>query len=205
MTTHAMLLPERAVILPLAALVTLGLFYAMTVLIRNDDGLDLIVEPSPAILTFVREIEDKPPQIKEIIKRPPPVEKQPKTRVNTTADTFTSGTEVGPIVFDLDSEPRITPALNGAEGDAMPLVTSPPEYPPALAKRGVEGWVVVEFSIDTLGRVINPFVVEGQPKGAFDRAALRAIQRYKYKPKVLNGEGVTVSGMRQRILFDLES
>ncbi len=205
MTTLAMLQPQRAAMLPVAALVTLGLFYAMTVLIWNDDGLGLIEEPPGHLVTFVREIKDEPPQIRDIIKKPPPAEKPPEARVVTTADPVTTGIEIGPIEVGRGDKPRITLALYGAEGEAVPLVTSPPEYPPNLAKRGVEGWVVVEFSIDPLGRVFDPYVIEGQPKGAFDKAALRAIQRYKYKPKVLNGEGVPVSGVRQRILFELES
>jgi len=48
-------------------------------------------------------------------------------------------------------------------------------------------------------------VVEGQLRGIFDPSALKAIERYRYKPTVINGEGVSAEGIRQRIVFELRS
>ncbi|MBM4204369.1 MAG: energy transducer TonB [Gammaproteobacteria bacterium] len=123
-----------------------------------------------------------------------------------TTETFGgySGIEFGLSEQDGRSVWKLGAGAGAAEGDAVPLVTSPPEYPQRAISRGLEGWVIVEFSIDPLGRVFDPRVIEGQPAGIFDRAALKAIQRYKYKPKVLNGEGVPVSGVCQRIMCELD-
>ena len=46
-------------------------------------------------------------------------------------------------------------------------------------------------------------VVDAQPQQVFDRAAIKAVERYKYKPKVRNGEAMQVHGVRQRIVFNL--
>ncbi len=90
-----------------------------------------------------------------------------------------------------------------AAGDLLPIMTMPPEYPERLRGRAIEGWVIVEFVVDELGRVRSPRIVEGYPASVFDRAALNAVSRYKYKPRVVNGAAVPVSGVRQRIVFNL--
>jgi protein TonB len=198
------MLPGRAATVPTAALVTLSLFYAMTVLIRGNDDLDIIDPMTRTTMSFVREIKDEPPPVKPETPKPPKVEKPPQTQRIAPYDPFAIGLDTGQLDPGIDPRFTVNPSLSSVEGDAVPLVTSLPEYPRRAAEKGVEGWVVVEFSIDSLGRVFEPRVVEGRPSGVFDAAALRAIQRYKYKPKVLNGEGVPVSGVRQRILFELE-
>jgi protein TonB len=203
---ESMSMGGRATALPAAAIITLALFYAMTTLIRTDDAQIIETTPAPTI-SIVREIRDEPPVVQKRPPKPDRVEKPPVVEVKQSADPFGGSSELtfaGPGVDDRSTwKPSVGAA--GAEGDAVPLVTSPPEYPARAIQRGIEGWVIVEFSIDPLGRVFDARVIEGQPSGIFESAALKAIARYKYKPKVLNGEGVPVSGVRQRILFELDS
>ena len=85
----------------------------------------------------------------------------------------------------------------------MPVVTVAPEYPRRMAARGIEGWVLLAFSVDHLGRVMNPRVVEAQPASGFNQAALNAIERFKFKPRVVNGTATAVHGVYQRITFQL--
>jgi protein TonB len=70
----------------------------------------------------------------------------------------------------------------------IPLVRIPPRYPMRAASRKIEGWVKVEFTITTTGTVKGAKVVESQPNTIFDRAALKAIVRWKFKPKTIDGE-----------------
>ena len=69
--------------------------------------------------------------------------------------------------------------------------------------RGIEGYVVLEFIVTKTGAVRDPFVVEAKPPGIFDRAAISAALKFKYKPKVVNGEPIDVAGVRNRITFEL--
>ena len=85
----------------------------------------------------------------------------------------------------------------------VPVMAVAPEYPTRQLYQGVEGWVLVEFDVDRLGRVVAPRVIAAQPARVFDRAALRAVKRYKYRPRVINGQPVDVQGVRQRIVFEL--
>src|SRR5690606_40416663 len=92
----------------------------------------------------------------------------------------------------------------GSDADVVPLVRIPPQYPPRAASRGVEGWVIVQFTITETGAVKDPTVVEAEPEGIFDEAALRSIVRWRYSPKVQNGVAVERVGVQTVIRFVLE-
>ena len=73
-----------------------------------------------------------------------------------------------------------------------------PQYPRGAERRGVEGYAVVQYTIDETGTVVNPEVVEADPEGVFDRAVIRAIEGWAYAPAAEVTEGMT-----QRFDFDL--
>ncbi|MCH9697922.1 MAG: TonB family protein [Gammaproteobacteria bacterium] len=85
----------------------------------------------------------------------------------------------------------------------IPIVTSKPRYPLRAQSRNIEGWVTIEFTITPTGTVINPRVTASKPKGIFDRAALNAITKWKFKPKVENGHAVAQLAI-QRMEFNLD-
>jgi TonB family protein len=62
-----------------------------------------------------------------------------------------------------------------------------PSYPSRARERGTEGWVDVEFTVAKDGRTRDAVVRSGQPAGVFDRAALEAIERWRYEPRVVDG------------------
>ena len=72
--------------------------------------------------------------------------------------------------------------------NVIPLVRIPPQYPMRAARRNIEGWVKVEFTITESGTVKDAVVVESQPSDIFDQAALRAISKWKFKAKIIDGE-----------------
>ena len=87
---------------------------------------------------------------------------------------------------------------------AIPLVTVPPIYPDRAASRGTEGWVIVEFDITPAGTVENPRVIDALPQGTFDRAAMKAIKKWKFKPKIVNGQPVAQYNKEYQITFQLD-
>lgn len=99
-----------------------------------------------------------------------------------------------------------SPHLGNApsDGDILPLVRIEPRYPARALQREIEGWVLIEFSISPAGTVVDPFVVDSEPPRTFDRAALRAVSRWKYKPKVEDGVAVTRRGVQVVLTFELE-
>lgn len=114
---------------------------------------------------------------------------------------------VGSVDTSFSFNPNINVAGNlmaAGEGDYLPIVKVLPEYPARAASRGVEGYVIVEFMVTKLGTVQNAVVVKAEPPGYFERAALKAASKFKYKPKVINGEPVDVAGVQNKIIFQLE-
>ena len=88
------------------------------------------------------------------------------------------------------------------DGDIIPIVTIAPNYPRKAQIAKIEGWVEIGFTITETGAVINPKVVASKPARIFDREALRAILKYKFKPKIVDGVAMTQEAT-QKIDFEL--
>ena len=79
-----------------------------------------------------------------------------------------------------------------------------PFYPATARRRGIEGRVIVEFGIDANGAVVNPVVVESVPSRIFNRAVLNAVRNHRYEPPRLNGEAISLTGLREEFRFRLD-
>lgn len=77
-----------------------------------------------------------------------------------------------------------------------------PRYPPLAARMRRQGWVEVQFTVNTDGDVVDAHVIASDPNHVFDRAAVSAISRWKYKPALRNGKPMAVT-MRRRVEFKL--
>ena len=95
----------------------------------------------------------------------------------------------------------MTPA--GNDRDVMAVVRIPPFYPVRAETRGIEGWVRVRFTITPTGSVRDARVVAAEPEGEFEEAALTAIERWRYNPRVVNGVAVDRVGVETVIQFTL--
>ena len=95
--------------------------------------------------------------------------------------------------------------VSGIDGDAMPLVRPTPDYPARAAAAGTEGWVQVQFSVTAAGTVRDAVVVASEPGTLFDEAALKAIARWRYNPRVVDGMAVERVGLQTVIRFELEN
>jgi protein TonB len=98
------------------------------------------------------------------------------------------------------------PSLGEAPVDsgAVPLVRIAPQYPPRAQARGVEGWVHLRFTVTPEGRTDDVEVLDADPKGYFETAAIGAVRRYKFKPRVEGGVAVPSPGEEIVISFELE-
>ena len=65
--------------------------------------------------------------------------------------------------------------------------------------------LLIQFTVDELGRVVDPMIIEAEPVGVFDRSAMEAVQRFKYRPRVLYGQPMVVTGVKHRLSFVLAS
>ncbi len=186
--------------LPLGLMATFALFWLMQWMIG---GQRAVPRSSKKILMteFVRLKKESTVQTKQRQLPEPPPEKQPPppppaamqpTPVAAQADT--PRLDMPALDIPLNSSRFAGSVVTGIQmgqgkisTNLIPLVRIPPRYPMRAARRRIEGWVKVEFTITEQGTVKNPVIVESHPSDIFDRAALNAIRRWKFKPKIIDG------------------
>ncbi|MGV8941909.1 MAG: energy transducer TonB [Lysobacter sp.] len=66
--------------------------------------------------------------------------------------------------------------------DLRALSTPAPQFPREALRAGQSGEVQVEFTVGTDGSVTAARVVNAEPRRVFDRAALDAVQRWRFQP-----------------------
>ena len=190
----------------LAGGVTFGLFYLMQSLIGVEGELD--DSEKIKVIDFVRvkrseEVKKKerePPKKEEVDDTPPPPDFQmdQSTSLDGGGIGISAGVDTG---MALDTGGGFSMA--SADGDAVPMVRVPPQYPERALQRGIEGRVLIEFTISRSGSVKDAKVVAYEPSTIFNKAALRAVRQWKYNPKIVNGRAVEQSGIRIAIPFKL--
>lgn len=186
--------------------VTLGLLFVMQQLIAS--GQSALTEPRERhTLEFVRvkrnervNTEDltpeKPPKPPEV---PPEVPPQEMDSIDPNAPTI----NVPPPTVAQNVDIGGPGGMNIAEGDYLPIVRVAPVYPSRALSRGIEGFVDLEFTVTTAGTVKDPVVIQST-SSLFERAATQAVLKFKYKPRVVDGQPVEVPGVKTRISFQIE-
>ena len=94
--------------------------------------------------------------------------------------------------------------LAPSDGEYLPIVKVQPVYPRRALSRGIEGYVIVEFTVTKQGTTRDIRVVESKPSGIFDKAAIQAAGKFKYKPRVVDGQPIEVPGVQNKITFEIE-
>lgn len=189
----------------LAAIVTTGLFYLMPLLIELADKT-LDEKPATRIADITmpdREIEvnlavvkpDKPDDPEE----PPPDLDQPEIDdVDINPDAVNMSPQMsGDISIGLGS-------MGGADGEYLPIVKVAPMYPRRANSRGIEGHCIVEYTVTKTGSIKDAVAVECEPKGYFESASIKAAMKFKYKPRVIDGEAIDVLGVQNLFTYELE-
>ncbi len=154
-----------------------------------------------------RKLPDKPPPPK--VPPPPPemVAQVTKPRV-TTPQLNVPRIDVplniagGPYIGEFSAAPVMEAPKTAQYADVMPLVRIPPRYPRSAARRNIEGVVKIAFTITKDGRVKDPKVLMAIPEGVFENAAIKAIMKWKFNPKIVNGVAIEQTAA-QEIEFKL--
>jgi protein TonB len=190
----------------LAVVITLSLIYAMQALIvMSDKGLDrgntfkspdFVHVPTPDNLNLITPKPPKPPKPQEQPDQPKPQ----KASIDPDIQTF----NIGQINVNTSINMNAGVGLAPGDGEYLPIVKVAPIYPSRALSRGIEGYVIVEFTVTKTGSVRDAYVVEADPQNVFDRAATRAALKFKYKPRMVDGQPVEVPGVQNMITFRIE-
>lgn len=190
----------------IGVVVTLSLLFVMHLLIAS--GKAALTKPRDrAKLEFVRikrseslNVEDftpeKPPKPPET---PPETPPQDMDQMDPNAPTI----NIAPPTVSTDTNIGGPGSMNIAEGDYLPIVRVAPVYPARALSRGLEGYVDLSFTVTMAGTVRDP-VILFSTSSLFERAATRAVLKFKYKPRVVDGVPVDVPNVKTRISFQIE-
>jgi len=188
---------------PLAALLTAGLFIGMKALITgefkpkpkiaaaqfeiNPVADDIIAEPRVTKLAALETVETPPP--------PPIIERvkaaQPQEPIATP---IIAPHPFDPLVLDIK-----TTQFAISDAEAKPLFRVAANMPPRAQR---SGHCNVIFDVSPQGEPYNikaPFCTEPM----FERPTLKAVAKWKYRPKIQDGQAVARTGVRNKMSFNL--
>lgn len=200
------MLGRYAISIVIGSLVTVSLLFVMQLLIVT--GKQALTKPRERYkLEFVRVKRNENLNVDDIVpeKPPKPPETPPETppqdldNINPDAPTIS----VAPPTVSNTQDIGGPGGMNIAEGDYLPIVRVAPVYPARALSRGLEGFVDLQFTVTSAGTVKDPIVLQST-SSLFERAAIRAVLKFKYKPRVVDGVPVEVPGVKTRISFMLE-
>lgn len=143
---------------------------------------------------------------------PPPAPPPPPSKMKVVAEA-TGQAVTGMAIPSMDLSASVTGGPMGGsmgkgagaamfDGDLLPLQRIPPQYPRDAARANITGWVTLEVTVNADGTVRGAKVTDAKPKGIFEAAAVQAVMRWKFKPKIENGKPVEQKGS-QKIEFNL--
>lgn len=189
--------------IPVAALVTVGLFVLMMTLIAEEfKPQEKVASASFEINPTVEDIkvikrETKVQQVKKVVTPPPPptIERQqaakPQERIASLEGAIPE--------FEAPKIDRQNFKIAVSDRDAQPLVRIPPIMPPRAEK---SGHCKVRFDVSPEGAPFN--VVETYcTQSLFKRASIKSVQKWKYNPKIVDGRAVSRTGVESTIRFKL--
>lgn len=190
-----------------AAAITFALFTFMAFLINKDQGSPIIVEdfipfdvarilPDSKKATIVRVKPTPPPPLKQ-----PPrsiIEADPAEINNTISYAPTTIKTIG-VKTSLNNSGQLS------DSDARPMVQITPKYPISALNKGIEGWVKLAFNINELGEVFGVKVIESKPKRVFDKSARKALKKWKYRAKTVNGNAIEQHNLTVQLDFKMDN
>ena len=191
----------------LSLAVTLSLFWLMQYLIEtadrtlNEDGAGNLVD-------FVRVKRDEAVERRQLKpKKPPQPDKPPEQPPTPQLDNLNPSAEkiaISEVPVETDIEMTGGFSLGVGEGDYLPIVKVAPIYPNRALTRGIEGYCVVQYTVTRQGTTKDPVVIESQcTSSLFHSASLAAALKFKYKPRIMDGEAVEVPGVQNKFTYEI--
>jgi protein TonB len=191
--------------------VTLGLLFLMSSLINtefeapDDSGAFKIPDIRMSNTKIEARFEDAKPEKPTEPEAPPEIPEPTFDTPQVSAENL--NLSAPKQAADIDTSGA---SLNFSEGEYLPIVKVPPEYPSNALSRGIEGYCTVVYTVTETGTTRDPKAIadqcvtkDGKPTTVFNRASERAALKFKYKPKVVDGKPVEVSGVRNRFTYEM--
>jgi len=185
-------------------IVTFALLWLMQFLIAT--GKDALSESTDfRIMDFIRVKQDelveqrdrKPPKPPEVEEKPPEMPPPQLDNLDPNAPVVNLGR------ISVGTDMTMGGTDFAVDGEYLPIVRVEPMYPRRAQSRGIEGYCDMEFTVTRTGEVINAVATECS-SSVFKNASVKAVLKWKYKPRVVNGEPIDSPGVRTRLTFKFE-
>jgi protein TonB len=189
--------------------ITAALFWVMQYMIETTDR-QLDTAGSTHLVDFVRLKRDETVHRRELKPRkPPPPQSPPQLPSTPQLESLNPNAETIAIsATPVETDIEISGAgfsLGVGEGDYLPIVKVAPIYPQRALVRGIEGYCVVQYTVTRQGTIRDPFVIENQcTNSMFHSPSLQAALKFKYKPRVIDGQPVEVPGVQNKFTYVIE-
>lgn len=196
----------------LGVVTTFLLLFLMYQLVNNDLGemsqkksvkIPDINMPDTKIET---RFEDAKPQKPEAPETPPELPEPVFDAPTVSGEALNMSAPIAKAGIDVNAG-----SLAFSEGEYLPIVKVPPEYPSTALSRGIEGFCTVVYTVTETGATRDPEPIadqcvtkDGKPTTVFNRASVRAALKFKYKPKVVDGKPVEVPGVKNRFTYTMQ-
>ncbi len=186
--------------IPLAIIATVVIFLGMYSLIADNGKVEL-KEANVVNINLARKIQDTPDQNRDTaLERPQLDQPPPPPPAISKADFEPAVDGVSAQAPKFDTKIELGSGFN-PDRDAQPLVRIPPRYPDRCVDRHKKTEIVaIEFDVTPQGQVINVRIVSST-NPCFDRASIRAAERWKYQPKVVDGKPQPRLGVRTNFKY----
>ena len=147
-----------------------------------------VAEPPPPALARAPSLGafEPPPLADNRVAMPEP--QAAKSAANGASPTLAPAPAVTAAAADLDGS---LDGISHDDGNPIPVLRIEPVYPRKAARNRKEGWVKLAFTITERGTVIDPVVLESRPRRLFNRSAVAAIRKWRFKPKLIDGAPVS--------------
>lgn len=181
----------------LCSIIVTGSLFAVMSGMVSSDGAQNNNQGEQTVIDFIRLKQDSDSRVKEREKKEPPKPKKPPMPPEQTAQQNTPMKQIAMRM------PNITPDLSLAnksllgdaqigmgfgDGDVIPLVRMPAQYPSKAKRRNIEGFVKARLEVNVSGTVDSVEIIDAKPRGVFERSAIRALYKYKFKPQIIDGK-----------------
>ena len=186
--------------------IAVGLFYIMTALVSRDfqqedvkaRKIADIVVPDKVIETNLKEV--LPEKVEDPEEPPPDME---PLEFDTDVDMSMANTSPAvAVTVSINAS-----GMSSGDGEYLPIVKVAPIYPRRAQTRGLEGFCIVTYTVTKTGSIRDPYIANPEqdcPQSIFRSASIKAAEKFKYKPRVVDGEAIEVAGVANKFTYELE-
>jgi protein TonB len=181
----------------LCSIIVTGSIFAVMSGMVSSDGAQNNNQGDQTVIDFIRLKQDSESRVKQRDKKEPPKPKKPPMPPEQTAQQNMPMKQIAMSMSSISPDLSLANrsllgdaqiGMGFGDGDVIPLVRMPAQYPSKAKRRNIEGFVKARLEVNIQGTVDAVEIIDSEPRGIFERSAIRALYKYKFKPQIIDGK-----------------